>query len=224
MIMDKDYGAVPAKMEEPLRDVFESSERLIVLVNDLLDVSRITSGRMELHIEAVDIYKLTLDVIEEIKPKAEAKNVPINLDNKTHNSVVYVRGDSEKLRQVIINLIDNAIKYTDKGGVTVGFEILDDHNVRFSVKDNGIGISADELPQLFHRFMRTEEAKLTITEGTGLGLYVAKTIIDALSGRIWAESEGLGKGSTFIFELPAATANLAEQVVKVQAKNDYAQN
>jgi len=204
MVLAGDFGQVSEKQMEPLRDVSQSAERLIGLVNDLLDVSRIASGRLELHIQAVDLYKLVQDVIEEIRPKAEKKQVELVLDNKVLGQVL-VKADPDKLRQVVINLIDNAIKYTAKGHVTISFS-KNANMVRLAVKDSGIGISEEELPQLFHRFMRTREAQLVETEGTGLGLYVAKTIIEAQKGKIWAESEGLNKGSSFIFELPEAEA------------------
>jgi histidine kinase len=120
-----------------------------------------------------------------------------------------------------MNLVDNAIKYTDKGTVEISFEISD-NVARCKIKDNGLGISLEELPHLFTRFMRTKEAQLVQTEGTGLGLYVAKTIIEAQSGKIWAESAGIGKGSTFVFELPVAPAGFIAEELKVMPRDQYA--
>lgn len=221
MILDKDYGPYPEKMETPFKDVFESAQRLIALVNDLLDVSRIASGRLELHIQAVDIFKLTGSVIDEIRPKASNKGIDLVVENKISPNT-FVKADEEKLRQVVINLVDNAIKYTPKGRVVVRIE-SNGPKLKYSVIDSGIGLTADEIPQLFHRFMRTPEAVLVETEGTGLGLYVAKTIIEALEGNIRVESAGLGKGSSFIFELPEAKPGFTGgEVIKVKPRENAA--
>ena len=95
------------------------------------------------------------------------------------------------------------------------------HTIRYTIADTGIGINPTDIPELFRRFMRTREAQKIQAEGTGLGLYVAKTIITAQGGKIWAESEGAGKGSKFIFELPEAPSDFKEEVVHVSAQQDY---
>ncbi len=222
MILEGDYGKISDKLNEPLKDVFTSAERLISLVNELLDVSRIASGRLELHMQPVNLVSLTENVLEEIKPKAEDKHLQIVLNNQLKNGES-VAADSEKVRQVVINLIDNAIKYTDKGTVAINIAPVN-KKVRYSVIDSGIGISPEEIPQLFHRFIRAKEAQLVHTQGTGLGLYVAKTIIEAMGGKIWVESDGLGKGSRFIFELDQAPSNYQEKVIKVESQQDYVVN
>ncbi|OGE84989.1 MAG: hypothetical protein A3J48_00655 [Candidatus Doudnabacteria bacterium RIFCSPHIGHO2_02_FULL_46_11] len=222
MVKEGDYGKLPETMASPLDNVAVSAERLIGLVNDLLDVSRIASGRLELHMQRTDIVSMARDVIQEIKPKADNKNISLILTAQSIQEI-FVKADGEKLRQVVINMIDNAIKYTEKGSVTISFEKTP-NKLRFMVADTGIGIAPEDISQLFQRFVRTKEARLVVTEGTGLGLYVARTTIEAMGGKIWAESEGLGRGSRFIFELSLAADDYKEEIINVAPRQDYAVN
>ncbi|MDO8676041.1 MAG: HAMP domain-containing sensor histidine kinase, partial [Candidatus Azambacteria bacterium] len=109
--------------------------------------------------------------------------------------------DEEKIRQVVMNLVDNAIKYTGQGSVTVKLEPVG-NKIQFCVADSGMGIKSEDMGNLFKKFSRGQGTNLVHTEGTGLGLYVARMMIEAHQGRIWAESAGAGKGSKFCFELP----------------------
>ena len=113
-----------------------------------------------------------------------------------------VNADKGKIKEVISNLIDNATKYTKKGGISIKLEKVGAEKCRISVSDNGIGIPKEVMPKLFEKFSRAEDASKTNIMGTGLGLYVAKSIIEQHKGRIWAESEGEGKGSTFTVTIP----------------------
>jgi len=200
MIKDGDFGPVAIKLRDPIDKVFQSADRLINLVEDLLNISRIESGRMEYNFRKDNLDTMVKSVVDELRPNADKKHLKLEyLPPAT--AVPKVRMDTDKLRQVVMNFIDNSIKYTDKGFVRVSLAVQVGA-VRFTVEDSGMGIDKKDLGQLFQKFTRGRGTSIIHTEGTGLGLYVARKIIEAHGGRAWAESEGAGKGSRFIFELP----------------------
>lgn len=205
MMLEGSFGKLEAKVDENLYKVYESNERLIHLVENLLNISRIESGRLQFNYDKVDLVDTVESVVEELEHTAKKKKVYLNYE-PPKKSLPDINIDEEKIRQVIINLIDNSIKYTKKGGVTVKLELLGE-KVRFTVSDTGMGISKEDLPNLFKKFSRGKDTSLVHTEGTGLGLYVGKMMIEAHKGKIWAESDGVGKGSRFIFELPIKIKN-----------------
>ncbi|MCX6745261.1 MAG: GAF domain-containing sensor histidine kinase [Candidatus Parcubacteria bacterium] len=198
MIQQKDFGEVPEKLANPLDRVFKSTLRIIGLVEDLLNVSRLESGRMKYDFEMVDITALATEVFEELEQHAKNKGLNFTFV-KPLKKIPELKVDRNKVREVFMNLMDNSIKYTEKGFVTVKLEKMDG-NVRFGVSDSGRGIAPDEMPQLFQKFSRAKGVQLVHTEGTGLGLYIAKKILQKHHAKIWAESEGAGKGSSFIIE------------------------
>jgi signal transduction histidine kinase len=198
MINQKDFGEVPAKLAKPMDRVYKSTLRIIGLVEDLLNVSRIESGRMKYDFENVDLAALVAEVFDELEQHAKNKGLAFEYIKPT-KKIPLVKLDRNKIRETLMNLMDNAIKYTAKGFVKVSLEKLDDH-VRFSVSDSGRGIAPDEMPQLFQKFSRAKGVQLVHTEGTGLGLYIAKEILKKHHAKIWAESAGAGKGSEFIIE------------------------
>lgn len=199
MILEGIYGMVPERMRKPLENVYLSSERLIRLVNDLLAASRIEAGKVEMQFEEVNVVELIEQVIEEIKIKAEEKGLYLQFEKP--KNLPKIKVDKEKIRQVILNLIDNAIRYTKEGGVKVVAEIVK-KNLRIAVKDTGEGLTKEEISRLFESFSRGSAGQKYWTEGTGLGLYIAKKLIELHKGKIWAESPGKGQGSTFYIELP----------------------
>lgn len=200
MLLEGDYGPITETAKLPLQNVAVSNNRLIRLVENLLSVSRIESGRMIYEFEYSDFNDIVVSVYSELKPKAQEKN--LIFDFKAGDNILpKIKIDSDKIREVVMNLVDNAIKYTPKGRVDV---LVSDvgHKIRFCIKDSGIGIDINEMPGLFKKFSRGSKISLVHTEGTGLGLYVAKKIIEAHKGKIWAKSEGANQGSLFCFELP----------------------
>lgn len=222
MILEKSYGEVPDKMSQPLENVYASNERLIKLVNDILNISKIEAGKMEMEWEKASLEELILDIINELKVKADTKNLYLKYEKPPKESpkgeqVPYGAGklptgqaetpipditiDKTKIRQVILNIIDNSIKYTEKGGTTVRMQIVDGR-LRIVVSDTGVGLEKNDIPRLFESFSRGRNGSIARAEGTGLGLYIARRFIEMHQGRIWAESEGKGKGSTFFIELP----------------------
>ncbi|RLC37965.1 hypothetical protein DRH27_03415 [Candidatus Falkowbacteria bacterium] len=210
MILEGSFGELTEGEEDSLEKVYESNERLIQLVENLLNISRIESGRLQFNFERMQLEILTHSVCEELETSAKKKGVKLVL-KAPKKTLPAIKIDQEKIRQVIMNLIDNAIKYTKKGTVTIYVKKIKpsglkgiEEGIEFSVADSGMGITRTDLPNLFKKFSRGTDTSLVHTEGTGLGLFVAKQMIEAHHGKIWAESKGDGKGSRFCFVLPIA--------------------
>jgi len=199
MILEGDYGNVTKEQREVLQTVYDSTNRLIRLVNVFLNVSRIESGRLQLARTDVDLAQLAKVVVTELRPAAKSKG--LELSTQGPESVPTVPADSDKIRDVLVNLTDNALKYTEKGSVTVRVA-AHPTEVEVAVSDTGMGLSADEIKMLFAKFSRGERVKIKESQGSGLGLFIAKKIIEAHSGKIWVTSPGPGKGTTFYFTLP----------------------
>ena len=162
----------------------------------------IESGRLNITIKPFDLNKLLTEVIEELKPSAIKQQVNLELV-LTDNNLPSALGDINKIREVIINLVGNSLKFTTPGG-TITIRIYRDKDMIITqVKDTGKGISQEDLPKLFHKFQTVGSNYLTKmnSQGTGLGLYLSKSIVAMHDGTIWAESEGEGKGSSFFFSL-----------------------
>lgn len=206
MVMDGDFGPVNHDLEEPLKRVYLSNQRLIDLVENLLNISRMESGRMQYYFEPVDLVEFVDGLIKDLQILADRKGIYLKY-NKPTKPLTKFFADQEKLRQIVMNLIDNAIKYTKVGGITIAVKEEENTATRekkliFIVQDTGMGIDPADLPLLFQKFERGKGVSLVHTEGTGLGLYVCKQLVEAHKGRVWAESEGKGKGSRFIAEFP----------------------
>lgn len=200
LVLEGIYGNLNDRIKEVLNRVYKSNERLIKLINDLLNISRIESGKIELNHENLQIEDIISDIIKELKIEAERKNLYLRWNNP-EITLPKIRADKEKTREVIFNIIDNAIKYTEKGGVEINCEVRDAILI-LKIEDSGCGMSQNELSGIFKSFSRGETGTKIWTEGTGLGLYVAKKFIEVQGGKVWAESEGEGEGSTFYIELP----------------------
>ena len=190
-----------AKQQELLSIVKRNAERLVKLIDDLLDLSRIESGKVELSITAVDIVAVITEVVSLLQPQIEAKGQELSFD-RTH-SLPAVAGDAERIRQILINLLSNAHKYTPRGGQIWLTARAEDGWVRIDIRDNGIGLSPDEQAHLFDRFFRARQPAMESVEGTGLGLPITRLLVDMHGGRITVTSAP-GEGSTFSFTLPVA--------------------
>ena len=186
-----------------LEKAYISNERLIRLVNDLLNVSRIERGKIKYNFEDADIVNIIDGVVEEFYA-ADGFSKAIEFKWKKPEVIVpELRVDAGKLRQVFVNLIDNAIRYTNQGWIGVRVVYLRDlKKVRIVVEDSGIGMSKEDMRDIFELFERGRGGQKASVGGMGIGLYFAKEVIKAHRGRIWAESDGEGKGSKFIVELP----------------------
>ncbi|MCK5490289.1 MAG: HAMP domain-containing histidine kinase, partial [Candidatus Pacebacteria bacterium] len=184
-----------------IRGIQDSTSRMIRLVNDLLDVSKIDSGGMEIILQETSLAELIEIVIEELNSSAKANNVKLLL--KVDKNLWKVKTDGIRIKMVMQNFIDNAIKYVGKYNGKVEIVLKNEKNsVLFSVSDNGLGISEAEQKKIFEKFFRGSGIAKKQTVGTGLGLYIAKAAIESSRGEIGFDSKE-GKGSTFWFRLPA---------------------
>lgn len=191
---------------EHLQQAYQSNERMIALINDLLNVSRLESGRLKMNFADVQIADICTSVISEMENFARANNVGVicNIDAK---NTPQVKADAEKIRQVIQNIINNAIKYTRPGQQKVQVGAKKEKNfLKIWVKDHGMGVPKEQQKRMFQRFFRAENAIISQTEGSGLGLYIAKQIVNLHHGDIWMESKE-GEGSIFYITLPIAIKN-----------------
>jgi len=197
LVLDGDLGKVDEKQAEVLRRGNQSNERMIVLINDLLNVARIEEGRFIYKPREISFKDLIEEAESELQRLIQEKNITVKIDAEDIVTLV----DKEKMTLAVKNLIENAINYSPSEGVI--FISLKKHSDKllFSIKDQGIGIPQKQQPLLFTRFFRGSNAMKTDTEGTGLGLFIVKNVIESHDGKIWFESEE-GKGSTFYFELP----------------------
>ncbi|MFH0890440.1 MAG: sensor histidine kinase [Candidatus Liptonbacteria bacterium] len=201
MIEDGTVGPVTPEIKEFVHKVIDANQRLIQLVNDLLQVARSDAGRMEIKVEPSDIPGAINLVLGELKPLALEKQITVTYKEST--SLPRVLADTLRLKEVMINLVGNAIKYTPAGGRIEVFHEVKNKELITSIKDNGYGISKEAQQKLFEKFYRVQTDKTRDITGTGLGLFIVKQIMDKMNGRIWVESEE-GQGSTFNFSLPLA--------------------
>lgn len=200
-------GELTDKQKHYVQRARSGAERMIDLINDMLSVSRVEQGRMEFAIKKLDIVKILKDVLEEFEAQAEKKGIDLTLQSS--GLLPYVFADEQKLREVLVNLIGNALKFTEEGAITVKVTRDSSHGskLRIDIIDTGPGISAEDQERLFKKFGRLETSFVTVAEsgGTGLGLYISKKLVEKMGGEIGVESE-LDKGSTFWFTLPIASS------------------
>jgi signal transduction histidine kinase/DNA-binding response OmpR family regulator len=210
MVLDGDAGEINNEVEEYLTVVLSNAERLVALVNDLLDISRIESGRIQLKVEAVDLKEIveTVTATMQQKLKEKLQDLLVEIDP----TAVNVKGDKDKLVQVLTNYVSNAYKYTQAGG-QINIQICRQGNfAHVSVKDNGFGISPEDQGRLFTRFYRVDNSMTREVGGTGLGLSIVKQLIELQGGEVGVQS-AMGLGSTFWFTVPLA-AETAESPVE----------
>jgi len=201
MILEGDYGDVSPSVAKAVDIISKSCQNLVLIVTDFLNISRIEQGRMKYEFSSFDLRTTTEQVLTELQPNIEDASLTCEFKPGEGNMTVYA--DIGKVKQIIGNLIDNAIKYTPSGGMTLSLAEKPGV-IQLILADTGIGISSEDIPKLFNKFTRAKDANRQNVIGTGLGLYVAKQMIEAQHGSIWLESEGLGKGSRFYVELPKA--------------------
>jgi signal transduction histidine kinase len=200
MVLEGDFGELNDKAKEAIERVFQSTMNLTKVVEDLLNVSKIEQGGMKFVMEDFSLVEIARDMSKDLSISAEKKGLKLTFEGDKDEDCM-VNGDKEKLRQVVLNLIDNSIKYTKEGSVNVSVKRVSD-KVVFSVKDTGMGMTPEIKATLFQKFSRGEGSRMN-TGGSGLGLYLAKEIMEAHKGTIDVDSEGMGKGSNFHFELNA---------------------
>jgi signal transduction histidine kinase/CheY-like chemotaxis protein len=209
-IKDRKTERAVRQVRENLEIIIAEGERLTALINDVLDIAKIESGRIEWKEEDVDMVDVFERAVAAMASLIEAKG--LYLEREYGVESVVVKGDRDRLIQVVTNLLSNAIKFTDRGGITCRVKV-EGTVVRCEVEDTGCGIPGDMLEGVFEKFKQVGETLTERPKGTGLGLPICREIVKHHGGRIWAESEE-GKGSRFIFELPLAEAAVAVEIPK----------
>lgn len=196
-------GKVTPKQHQFLEIIYRHTQRLIRLVNEMMTLSSAEEKRAVMHVSKTDLNELVETVVEEMRPKAEGKGLRLSFEGERGLPPILL--DPDKIEQVVLNLLDNAVKYTKKGFVFVNVQRMPGNWVTVSVKDTGPGIKKEDQERLLTtRFFRSPETQMVAKEeGTGLGLAIAKVLVEKHGGKIWFESE-VGKGSTFSFKLPVA--------------------
>ena len=199
VLQQKLFGEINAKQEEYLEDILSSGNHLLSLINDVLDLSKVEAGQVELEVADVSLRDSLESGVVMVREKAATGGIRLSLD--VADDVDVVRGDERRLRQVVFNLLSNAVKFTPPGGsVAVAAERVG-RDVCVSVTDTGSGIAPEDQQRIFEEFQQTD-AGAAQREGTGLGLALSKRLVELHGGRMWVES-ALGKGSRFAFTLPA---------------------
>jgi len=214
LVVDKRFGNLNESQEEYLQDVLNSSRHLLELINDILDLSKVEAGKLELRPTIVKLRDLLDSSLIMVKEKALKHE--IQLSNSLNGIPDTIIADERKLKQIIYNLLSNAVKFTPDGGqvkisavrYSNGDELVsaadngESSSIMISVSDTGIGINSNDLQHIFKPFEQVETSKSRKFQGTGLGLSLTKSLVELHGGKIWVESEGKGKGSTFSFTLP----------------------
>ncbi|MDB4992370.1 MAG: hypothetical protein JWL75_615 [Parcubacteria group bacterium] len=199
MISEGDYGEVPETMKPMIAEGFASSTKGAQTIQEILNAANIKSGQMAYHMAPFDLKALVDGIVTSLKPNADTKGVSLAVTEP--EGPVMFNGDQMQLENAIKNIVDNTIKYTPKGSIEISLT-KDENHIRLMTEDTGVGISKEDMGHLFTEGGHGAESIKVNVDSTGFGLYIVKNIIEGHGGKVWAESEGAGKGSKFIIELP----------------------
>jgi len=206
MLLESDFGELPTEAKEALTDVNTATQRLISLINDIVDVSRIEQGRLELKILEFDLGEICQEVLDNLTPISQEKGIKLAYQKSTEVGRPFVSADMNKVMQVLTNLVGNALKFTGKGGVTITHR-FDNDLIITDVIDTGAGIPSQDREFLFQKFQQLNKTLSgNRLEGTGLGLYISRELVRAMGGDLWLERSEIGEGSTFSCSLLMAKA------------------
>jgi signal transduction histidine kinase len=203
VLQDQTFGPLNAKQGRYVGNVLSAAQHLLSLINDILDLAKVEAGRMELELSEVRLRALLEGGVLLVRERALKRGLEVHVESANG---LTVQGDERKLKQVLFNLLSNAVKFTPEGGrITVSAARVGD-DVEVSVADTGCGIKAEDQPRLFREFAQLHPGYAREHEGTGLGLALCRRLVELHGGRIWGDSPGEGRGSTFRFTLPVAGA------------------
>lgn len=220
LALNEKVSTIDDKAKSFLEKAHASTQHLGKLFQDLLTSAKAEDGRLTSHPSIVNFSDFTVQLVEDLKFSAEKKGLALEMQSNTHAAgaqkniapVYYVKADPDRLREVITNLFDNAVKYTEVGKITIGIT-GDTKVVQFSITDTGHGIPKADIPHMFQKFYRVDNSATRTIGGTGLGLYICRKIVELYNGRIWVDSEE-GKGSTFYINLPRIDT---KEALRIQA-------
>jgi signal transduction histidine kinase len=216
MILDENLGKVDNQTRGYLTKVYESAIRLSMLIKDILTISRIEAGRLKIEAQALDLPTLIQNAVNQLRFMSEQNDVKVILkmngeDNKPHHKKLPLAwADPDRTIDILLNLISNAVKYSPHGTVTIRVAAVPNlPEIRVEIQDTGIGMSREQQAHLFEKFYRADTPETANVLGTGLGLYIVKSILEMMNGQVEVKSQ-LGKGSTFSFSLPIFKVQHAE--------------
>ncbi|MEK7561140.1 MAG: sensor histidine kinase [Patescibacteria group bacterium] len=204
MVFEGSAGPVSGKLKEYLSPVEQAASRLARLVDDILEIARSEAGRIKIQVFALDIRESIRAVVSEANALAVPKKIMLSYDRP--KDILLVLADTVRIKEVLMNFVSNAIKYNNEGGWVKIYHESEDGRVITHVEDNGLGLSKDDQEHLFQKFFRATSAKTQMIEGTGLGLFITKELIEKMGGTVWFRSEE-GRGTRFSFSLPSPPIN-----------------
>ncbi len=201
VLRDEAFGPLNDKQKEYINDVLESGKHLLSLINDILDLSKVEAGKMELELSEFDLRLFLQNCLTLIKEKAMKHSITLSCE--VADDIVSITADERKMKQVIFNILSNATKFTPDGGeIGILARKENKNEVLISIRDTGIGIEEKDRGKIFSEFEQIDSAYSRQYAGTGLGMPLTKKLIELHGGKIWFESKGEGKGTTFFFTLP----------------------
>ena len=210
IVLNEKVGILNDIQHEYIGDVVSSSRHLLSIINDILDLARVESGKAEMEFRNVDLQLLLRDALKIVEDQAEKKSIQLEIE--THNLPLNVVIDERMIRQVIYNLLQNAVKFTNDGGtvkLSGGVSELSNETIFIQISDTGIGLDSGHLEGIFGDFEQVNGEHQIAQEGTGLGLSLSRRFVEMHGGSIWATSDGLGTGSTFTFRIPTRPKEIA---------------
>ncbi|MGH7372340.1 MAG: ATP-binding protein, partial [Candidatus Methylomirabilales bacterium] len=208
LLEDQQFGSLNEKQQRYMHNIWTSGKHLLDLINDILDLSKVEAGKIELHMETFSLREALVAALTMVRPQAAKKRISLQSEIVAE----MVTADPLRLKQIMYNLLSNAIKFTPEGGqVSVAARTVEDACVEIAVTDTGVGIKSEDLPKLFQEFSQIGGEYASGQHGTGLGLALSKRLVELHGGRIWVESEGENKGSTFTFILPKSSPTSSDK-------------
>jgi len=198
LMLDRIYGDLTPRQEEGLKRIQGAAQHLLALINDILDLAKIEAGRMPLHLDDVTLGDIMTEISQQIEPLVKKKSLTFKVEMPSSDLTLHT--DRTKVKQILLSLLANAVKFTPHCGIWVTIS-KDEEDLRFDVRDTGIGIRQSDLDSIWEDFRQVDQSRTREFGGTGLGLSITRKLVDALGGHVFAEST-FGKGSTFTVVLP----------------------